>query len=616
MNWSRVIPGTVVGVAALFLLLAMTAPATTAGKVSLEEFATLPVVADGRVKPIDTVARTALMSISKRGTFDDKAGDRQPALRWLLDAMVSDLQQREEGPAWSYKVFRVENLEVIALLALSHRPGSWRYSLTEIAPKWEALDREARRAKEIDPKQRNPFDQKVLELRHHIETFLGFAKWKEPLILPSGQGGEDWKSYSDALSDSFQLALMRTRADKEAQKLNDDELQARVRSEGLRILAAHYPAAEAWHRILRAYRDNDPKAFNEAVADFRKHQGQLPPSAESKARFEVFFNDFAPFYLCSVLYVLVFVLSCAAWIAYPEVLNRAAFWLALLTLALHSWALMARMYIQGRPPVTNLYSSAVFIGWGCVGLGLILERIHRNGIGNIVAAVLGGLTAMIAHHLAESSGDTLEMMQAVLDTNFWLATHVTCITLGYAATLIAGFLGILFILIGVFTPRLDREMFRSLAQMIYGVLCFATLLSFVGTVLGGIWADQSWGRFWGWDPKENGALLIVLMNALILHARWAGLVKQRGMAVLAIAGNMVIGWSWFGTNQLGVGLHAYGFNSTLATGLTIFWGTQLACIALGMLPTRLWKSHGNAPAEAGRGGKRQGRRDRPTVMPG
>ena len=89
-----------------------------------------------------------------------------------------------------------------------------------------------------------------------------------------------------------------------------------------------------------------------------------------------------------------------------------------------------------------------------------------------------------------------------------------------------------------------------MGQMIYGVVCFATLLSFVGTVLGGIWADQSWGRFWGWDPKENGALLIVIWNALILHARWGGLVKQRGMAVLAVVGNMVTGWSWFGTNQL------------------------------------------------------------------
>ena len=126
--------------------------------------------------------------------------------------------------------------------------------------------------------------------------------------------------------------------------------------------------------------------------------------------------------------------------------------------------------------------------------------------------------------------------------------------------------------------------------MIYGILCFATLLSFVGTVLGGIWADQSWGRFWGWDPKENGAVLIVISNALVLHARWCGLVKQRGMAVLSIVGIMVTMWSYFGTNQLGAGLHNYGFNKSLADLCTYTWGFCLAMIGLGLIPLKYWRS--------------------------
>src|SRR5262249_2229608 len=105
---------------------------------------------------------------------------------------------------------------------------------------------------------------------------------------------------------------------------------------------------------------------------------------------------------------------------------------------------------------------------------------------------------------------------------------------------------------------------KALGSALYGVGCFATILNFVGPVLGGIWADQSWGRFWGWDPKENGALMIVLMNALILHARWGGMIKERGVSILAVLGGMITVWSYFGTNQLGVGLHAYGFNNTLA----------------------------------------------------
>ena len=115
-------------------------------------------------------------------------------------------------------------------------------------------------------------------------------------------------------------------------------------------------------------------------------------------------------------------------------------------------------------------------------------------------------------------------------------------------------------------------------------------LSFTGTVLGGIWGDQSWGRFWGWDPKENGALLIVIWNALILHARWGGMIKQRGMAVLAVAGTMVTAWSYFGTNQLQVGLHSYGFSDKLSMGLVIFWSSMIVIIGIGLLPLSWWRT--------------------------
>ena len=119
------------------------------------------------------------------------------------------------------------------------------------------------------------------------------------------------------------------------------------------------------------------------------------------------------------------------------------------------------------------------------------------------------------------------------------------------------------------------EIGRALAKMVYGIVCFATLFSFVGTVLGGIWADQSWGRFWGWDPKENGALIIVIWNALILHARWGGMVRERGLMVLAIGGNIVTAWSWFGVNMLGIGLHSYGFTDAAFRWLIFFGATQV-----------------------------------------
>ena len=242
-------------------------------------------------------------------------------------------------------------------------------------------------------------------------------------------------------------------------------------------------------------------------------------------------------------------------------------------------------------------------------LGLIIERIYRLGIGSLVASFAGFVTLLIAHNLA-LGGDTMEMLRAVLDTNFWLATHVVVITLGYASTFFAGLLAILYIFLGVFTPLLtqkvgessDLELGKALSTMVYGVVCFATLFSFVGTVLGGIWADQSWGRFWGWDPKENGALLIVLWNAIILHVRWGGIARDRGIMNLAVFGNVVTSFSWFGVNMLGIGLHSYGFMDSAFAWLMIFMASQAAIIGLGLLPLHLWRSFQRAEDATGTGG--------------
>lgn len=268
---------------------------------------------------------------------------------------------------------------------------------------------------------------------------------------------------------------------------------------------------------------------------------------------------------------------------------QAAFWLSLIAFALHTIGLIIRIYIQERPPVTNLYSSAVFVGWVAVLMGILIERIYKNGMGNAVGAAVGFVSLIIAHHLS-LGGDTMEMLVAVLDTNFWLATHVPTITIGYAATFLSGFLGMLFVIRGFFTKSLNLQTAKTMSGMVYGIVCFALFFSFTGTVLGGIWADQSWGRFWGWDPKENGALLIVLWNAIILHSRWGRLVGIRGIMNMAIFGNIVTAWSWFGTNMLGEGLHSYGFTDQGFIALLLFCLSQLLFILFGSLPERYWRS--------------------------
>ncbi len=167
--------------------------------------------------------------------------------------------------------------------------------------------------------------------------------------------------------------------------------------------------------------------FEQQVDLLLKSDRARASQGTERARYEFLFNQVDPFTHSMVLYLAAFLLACFSWLGWSQPLNRGAFYLLLLALAVHSFGLVSRMYLQERPPVTNLYSSAIFIGWGAVIVALILERIFRDGIGAACAGAIGFITLIIAHHLT-GSGDTLEMLQAVLDTNIWLATHVVAIT--------------------------------------------------------------------------------------------------------------------------------------------------------------------------------------------
>jgi ABC-type transport system involved in cytochrome c biogenesis permease subunit len=233
------------------------------------------------------------------------------------------------------------------------------------------------------------------------------------------------------------------------------------------------------------------------------------------------------------------------------------------------------------------------VGWITLAVSLALERRRRDGLGAALAGVLGAGCLVVAHHLA-LAGDTLEVMRAVLDANLWLATHVVAMSVGYAATLVAGCLGIATLLRNL--VRSDCGADAALHRTLVGVTGLALGTNVLGTFLGGVWADQAWGRFWGWDPKENGALLLVLWNALLLHARAAGIAGPRGCALLAVGGNLVTAWSWFGVNLLGVGLHQYGGQGAAA------WPLALCALLHGaLLLTALRRPSRTAQATRGAG---------------
>lgn len=607
-NWQWwIIPGLAAAGTLCVLVPTVRTPPRAAADFDLGAFGRIPVQFEGRTQPLDTLARNTLRILSQRQSYRELKGDEtpamaahgptRPAIAWLLNLMVMD-----EGVE-KLHIFRIEHDAVRELLKLPRRKHM-RYALDEFRGQLSTLFTEADKAKALndqDPSRLTLEQRKILELAGRLKRYgrvrtsflpssfsslptqeelaaakdspatqerinkfmqeamaaMARAKGEKsdglPLVIPGDKSPEDWSSFAS----SADLAYVNG------------------------ILKGEPPPSHlvAWGSMLDAYAQGEAGKFNAAVEDYRRGISTSKVADTARLDFESSFNRVQPFMLCMYLYVFSFLVTGLSWFAWHRPLQRTAFWLITWTLVLHALALAARVYISGRPPITNLYTTATFIGWAGVVLCLALEGVFRLGILNAVAAVCGFSTLFIAHNLA-GEGDTFTVLQAVLDTQFWLATHVISINTGYAMPLVAGGIGIVFVLTSLFAPARHIAWRKDLARMIYGTICAAMFFSFVGTVLGGLWADDSWGRFWGWDPKENGALMIVLWNALILHARWDGMLKERGMALLAILGAAVTTWSWFGVNELGIGLHAYGFTEGVLRNLLIFdCGLLLVCAA-------------------------------------
>jgi ABC-type transport system involved in cytochrome c biogenesis permease subunit len=572
-----------------------------------------PVLVDGRIKPFDTVARSSLLMIQGRQRVLLASGQVLSPVEWLLDMFF------RPTTADNYQVFEIVHPEVLALmdLAISDGEGGKRFSAHQLSHHLAELDRQAKLADDTETPLRSSFQRAVVQLRDHV---MLYQRLQSTFVPP---GSDDFLVRLGKIEADFPAAAAVLKMQKPAE-LHDSPIAKLVLNLGrefvtmdtysyLRPIPPVDPAnAQGWttvgaawteslgagkvRAVVSAYlgvalgwHDHQPELFNRAAGELDSVTHGLNGAIATRCLLETRFNAAQPFYTSMALYLTAFLLGVFSWLKWPNTLRQLAFGLTAAAFIITTAGIGIRMWLEARPPVTNLYSSALFVGWGAVLLCLILEGFYRNAIGSVAAGLIGFATLLVAHHLA-LGGDTLEMMRAVLDSNLWLATHVVTIAIGYSATFLAGFLALIYVLRGVMTKTLDQVTADSLSRMIYGILCFATLFSLVGTVLGGIWADQSWGRFWGWDPKENGALLIVMWNSILLHARWGGLVKQRGLAMLAIFGNIVTAWSWFGVNMLGVGLHSYGFMDSAFWWLIAFVISQVAIILLAAIPRTKWRS--------------------------
>ncbi|MFG0265111.1 MAG: cytochrome c biogenesis protein CcsA [Rhodopirellula sp. JB055] len=588
-------------------------PVDRANEFDLAALGRIPVQYGGRVMPLDAYARQTMKAMTNKDSLPLDAAPSEikdrvetkklSAVQWLMEVAIDE-------PALRYlPMFRIDAEEIRAELDLDRRESKL-YSLDDIGQNLERFTKMVEDARAKESLDQDFKDKKAIELDMRTRQYTVAAaamRLPVPEDIPAEFFPEGTSEQSRQLFALRQLERqMNSLAQMPAPAIIPPSMEQATNSEQQPDWTAFAPAffnmakngiapedspagIRTFGELIRDYGEGDPAAFNQAVDEHLAAVQAYNISGYDHfaVSLEQWLGAANPTAIATGLYILAIILGLIYFAVDSPRLGNAVWGTIAIAFIIHTIVILSRVYITGRAPVINLYSSAIFIGWAAVLFGLVVERIFRYGTGNMLAAVAGMMTLRVAYNLTLNVGqaETMGVLQAVLDTQFWLSTHVISVSLGYVATLVAGLLGIGYLISGWINAS-DRAR-RDLYRCVYGASCFGILFSFIGTVLGGLWADDSWGRFWGWDPKENGALLIVIWNALMLHARWDGMVKARGFAILAIGGNIITAWSWFGTNELGIGLHSYGFTEGMLRNLAIFFATQFAFIAAGLLiPSR------------------------------
>jgi ABC-type transport system involved in cytochrome c biogenesis permease subunit len=608
----------------------------------------VPVQHGGRVKPLGTYAGFQLLRMQGKRTLKTPSGAKLGPTAWMLDVLFRPTL------AMSYECFRIRNDDLVIAMGVkdpSKRKSDY-YSYYQLEPGIEALFLQADAATRVAPGDRDLDQNQALELASNVRDFLrmsaslDFARGTLPLTASpalSAIFGDDPRSGVtvllegatqlrelwgglDSLSPA-ELAVEQSAAVDLSGQL--DTLLAPTEF-GLALFApsADTPPETEWLNVgdavmlafggvdsglksvasLTALEDlvgltGDMEAFGARFAVM--HAGLVERAAlrgdYDYVPLEVRFYKGDFFYRALLCFVFSFLFCATSWLLPKSVWVVRGIWATLLGgTGLLVLGIVLRCIIRERPPVSTLYETILFITAICVIVAISIEAMNRQRIAQVVAAFLGaaGMFLSMKYELKEaaSAGDTMPSLVAVLDTNFWLSTHVTTVTMGYAAGLLASALAHVWLFGQMFgVRREDKAGYKSLSRMVYGVTCFGLLFATVGTILGGIWANYSWGRFWGWDPKENGALLIVLWMILTLHSRMGGYVRDFGFCVLAVVGGTVVAFSWWGVNLLGVGLHSYGFTSGVGTILITLYAVE-ALVVVSALGWRALSSSGAVEA--------------------
>lgn len=490
----------------------------------------LPVQDAGRIKPFDTFAKEMLQIVYGKTEYEGRKA-AEIVLTWILSPS-----------AWQGKaLFEVRNHEVLKAL---HLPETQRYFTGDelFSGEYFATVRQELQAKRESKEKLTPYFQALQRLENQLVVFREIATGRMLRLIPPPPDAKDqtWISVADFQPDQQAAFMNLTQSFVHYIGAIGQSASAETIAEKGKDLDV---AVEAFEKVARA---SNPALYQ----------------VDEKIQLEVTYNKVHPFRWAYVFYMLASLVLMMLWTLNKPGWMKAAWGLAGIGFAIHTAGFAMRMYLMDRAPVTNMYETVVWMSWGAVVFSAILEMIYKYRF-ILLAGTLGAMVALIIADSAPAVLDpSLQPLEAVLRSNYWLTVHVMTISISYAAFFLAFILGDIGLIYFVRGEAQHQEKIKALTTSVYRAMQIGVMFLAPGIVLGGIWADYSWGRFWGWDPKETWALIALLGYLAVLHGRIGGWLKSFGTIASGVVAFSLVIMAWYGVNfVLGAGLHSYGFGA-------------------------------------------------------
>ncbi len=517
-----------------------------------DEIRSLPVQDAGRVKPFDTFAKETLELVHGRKTFKQKDDASAIDAQWVVLTWMLSPESWVARPLFEVKHHQI--LEKMGLpLDRKHFTADELFKSEKFANLMQDLQNKRQTKEKLDP-----YYQALQRLENQFFIFREMASGKLLKVFPLPDK-DTWVSVADLPAD-VQPAFL--------------EISKSV---------ASYLGYQTEVSVSPTEKIKAAEALDQAILKFEERAQKSDPEkykAAGKTKSEVLYNDVHPFRWAYIFYLMAALVLLYIWIQNSQKGMSFVWTFVALGFLAHTAGFAFRIYLAERPPVTNMYETVVWASWGTLVFSIVLELFYRFRVMLLGGCLMAILCLVLADAAPAVLDPSLQPLEAVLRSNYWLIVHVMTISVSYAAFLLAFGLGDIGLIYYVVNSKKYDQQIQQTTTGVYRAMQIGVAFLTPGIILGGIWADYSWGRFWGWDPKETWALIVLLGYIVILHSRLVGWLKNFGMLAAGVITFSLVIMAWYGVNfVLGAGLHSYGFGAGGIEYVTVFVALHLLFVA-------------------------------------